>query len=64
MTAFVLTPAGKLDGRFGRGGRMRIGFGGWVTGDDLFLRHRTALLVGGVRGPKTLVAQVPLARHR
>jgi uncharacterized delta-60 repeat protein len=64
MTAFALTPAGRLDGRFGRGGRLRIGFGAWVTGDDLFLRRGTAFLVGGVRGPKTLLAQVPLARHR
>jgi uncharacterized delta-60 repeat protein len=64
MTAFALTPAGKLDGRFGRGGRMTIGSGGWVTGDDLFLRRGKAFLVGSVRGPKTLLAQVPLVRHR
>ncbi len=64
LAAFALTPAGKLERRFGRGGRMTIGFGGWVTGDDLFLRRGRALLVGGVRGPKTLLAQVPLVRHR
>jgi uncharacterized delta-60 repeat protein len=64
MTALVLTPAGKLDRRFGRGGRMRIGSGGWVTGDDLLLRHGKALLVGDVRGAKTLLAQVPLVRRR
>jgi uncharacterized delta-60 repeat protein len=64
LTAVALTPAGKLDRRFGRGGRMRIGSGTWVTGDDLFLRHGKALLVGGMRGAKTLLAQVPLVRHR
>ena len=64
MTAFALSSAGKLDGRFGKRGRMRIGFGGWVTGDDLFLRHGTAFLVGNGRGSKTLLAQVPLVRHR
>lgn len=64
LSAIALTPRGKLDRRFGDGGRMRIGFRGWMVGEDLFLRRGFAYLVGGARGPETLVARAPLNRRR
>jgi uncharacterized delta-60 repeat protein len=63
LSAIALTPHGELDRRFGRGGKIRIGFGDWTVGEDLLLRGGRVLLVGGLQGFKTLFAQVPLARH-
>lgn len=64
LSAIALTPSGKLDRRFARGGKLMVKFDDWVIGQDLFLRGGRAFLVGGARGPETLLAQVPLSRHR
>jgi uncharacterized delta-60 repeat protein len=64
LAAIGLTSAGKLDRRFGHGGKVRIGFDEWVGGESILLRGGKVLLVGGAEGNHTLLARVPLAKHR
>lgn len=63
LSAISLQPNGKLDRRFGQGGRTRIGYPADVFGVDLVVRGRNAVLAGDVSGGGgTLLARVPLAR--
>ena len=64
LAAIGLTPAGELDRRFGTGGKVRIGFDEWVSGESILLRGGKVLLVGGAEGNHTLLARVPLAKRR
>ncbi len=64
LAAIALTAAGNLDSRFGRRGKMRISFGQRAGGESILLRDEKVLLVGGGEGNHTLLAQVPLAKHR
>lgn len=64
LAAIALTAAGGLDKRFGRRGKTRIGFHDWAAGESILLRGGKVLLVGGGEGNHTLLAQVPLVKHR
>jgi hypothetical protein len=63
LAAIALNADGALDRRFGRQGKTRIGFES-ASGESILLRGNKVLLVGGGEGNQTLLAQVPLVRHR
>ncbi len=64
LSAIALTAAGDLDRRFGHNGKVRIRFAEWASGESILLRGGKVLLVGGAEGNHTLLARLPLIRHR